>query len=173
MQENIGPGRPMPGSAMNPMAPARVVGKLDRTEMLEMENLSLKTQNVALQEKQLQQDLIAANKMRQDLQAELGKRKDELAAKYKVDILSPTVRILPDGTILDQSPVQAQGGVPRPPSMPPRPPAPDAPAADPASPVSRVGDQVQVFEPADPTNNGTITTSAVPTDGEQPAANGN
>jgi hypothetical protein len=159
------PGHALPGNPGIPQGPARIVGKLERIEQLEMENLSIKTQNIALQEQKLQQDLIQANGMRQELQKELHKMKAILETKYKVDILALTTRILPDGTILDSSPQAPQGPPPqvqRPPSMPPRSPRqhpnPALPAPPreiqpvaiddaPVSPVARLGDEVTVCPP--------------------------
>lgn len=79
------------------------VGKLTREEFLELENLSLKTQNLALQEEKLQADLIKANGMRQELQKQLTSLKDSLGRRLNVNIMASTTKILEDGSVLDTS----------------------------------------------------------------------
>jgi hypothetical protein len=87
--------------------------KLTREELLEIENLALRTQNIALQEQRLQQDLVQANAQRHALQAQVTKRRSELSAKYSVDLSAPGVVITPQGVILEGAgstvPGQMQG----------------------------------------------------------------
>lgn len=71
--------------------------KISREDFLEIESLSLKVQNMALQHKQLQDDVIKAVQMRKDMQQELSDMVTRLSAKYGVDLTK--VQILPDGTI--------------------------------------------------------------------------
>lgn len=78
-----------------PVAPS----KLTREEYLEIESLSLKVQNVALQHEKLQADVIKAVQMRQDLQKELATMLKRFSEKYGVDLTK--VQILPDGTIVN------------------------------------------------------------------------
>jgi len=75
--------------------------KITREEMLEIENLTLRTQNIALHEQRLQQDIIRANEERRSLQEQVRKKRDELSAKYGVDLTAPGVVITPDGFILE------------------------------------------------------------------------
>lgn len=115
------PGRPIPGAIQPQAIPgaARLVGKLSREEMLEMENLSLKVHNMSLQENQLQQDLVKANKMRHDFQEQLDQKITGIKEKWGVDITLPTTKLMPDGSILDQSPPQqALKTEPAPPPQP-------------------------------------------------------
>lgn len=93
---------PPPARALRGGNPA-VVGTLTREEYLEIENLSLKTQNMALQEQRLQQDLIKSNQMRQELQRELDDKRITLSAKYGCDMLAKTTQITADGVIIDQT----------------------------------------------------------------------
>lgn len=75
--------------------------KLTREEMLEIENLTLKVQNIALQEHRLQQDLIQANGTRRAFQEEVKKKRIELSTKYGIDLSGPGVMITPEGDILE------------------------------------------------------------------------
>jgi|HubBroStandDraft_1064217.scaffolds.fasta_scaffold96188_2 hypothetical protein len=100
------------------------VAKMTREEFLEMENLSIKTQNLAMQEKQLQADIIKANEMRRSLQATLEAKHTELSAKYGVNVMARTTQILEDGSIMDMTRLQ--------PKAPP-PPAPPQASAKPGN----------------------------------------
>lgn len=86
-----------PGAA--PTA-AAVAIKISREDYLEIENVSVKAQNMAYQEARLQRDLVEANRMRRDFQAQVVELQGKLSEKYKVDLKDPTLKILEDGTVL-------------------------------------------------------------------------
>ncbi len=91
---------PAPTPPALPRHPSQV-GQLSREEMLEIENISLKIQNLGLQERQLQQDLVQANKMRHDLQQRLNESHKKLSEKYGIDLMAQTTKISDDGQIFD------------------------------------------------------------------------
>jgi hypothetical protein len=100
--ENNGASRAVEETpAPTPTEQASFPTQLSREDLLYLENLSLKTQNMALQEQRLQQDLIKSNEMRRTLQADLEKAHKEMSAKYGVDLMAQTTRILPDGKIIN------------------------------------------------------------------------
>ena len=74
--------------------------KLTREERLEVENLYLRVTNLALQEKQLQADLIKCNQMKIEYQKKLEELQNTLGQKYNVDMKSRSVNIDADGNII-------------------------------------------------------------------------
>ena len=84
--------------------PGLIKGKLTEVEMLQIENLTVKVQNMALQEQRLQADLMKANELRRDLQTKLLGFTTALGSKYGVNISAPTTEITADGTVIDRSP---------------------------------------------------------------------
>lgn len=93
-----------PRRVADPIPPANpaIVGKLTPEEYLKIENLSLKVQNIGLQQQRMQAELIKANELRQALQKELEEMHRQLSAKYNVNILnSKTTQITEEGVIID------------------------------------------------------------------------
>lgn len=78
------------------------VAQLTRGEFLELENLSLKVQNLHLQERQLQHDLVEANKLRRETQGLLEARAKEVSQAHGID-LSDRARyqLQTDGSVYD------------------------------------------------------------------------
>lgn len=82
--------------------------KVSREDRLEVENLSMKIQNVQLQLQIMQSDLQKALMTRNDLVEQMKKKRDEYMQKYGIDIA--TVAIADDGTVTPlQNPIKIPG----------------------------------------------------------------
>jgi hypothetical protein len=92
---------PSPVAVSMPSSNPAIVGTLTKEEYLGIENLSLKVQNLGLQQQRMQAELIKANEVRQKMQSDLEAQQKALSAKYGVDLLARTTQITPDGVIID------------------------------------------------------------------------
>jgi hypothetical protein len=75
--------------------------KLSREDRLEIEVLAVKIQNMALQQQQMQRDIVESVRQRQAFQTELVAMQAKLGEKYGVDMT--TVKIEPDGTLIEKT----------------------------------------------------------------------
>jgi len=76
--------------------------KMERADLLEIENLYLKAENVRMQIEKQQAEMIKSGQVLNGVKTELMAKQAELSKKYGVNLSA--VYIAPDGTITPQAP---------------------------------------------------------------------